>query len=148
MNIDLTGVAVSLIGAFASIVGAVFLAWLQSHMKDQQAAATIGTAVQNAVGAMQQAAQSGIGALKPSVNIPGMPPNMQVGVQYVLDHAGDELKRYTDITPDKIADKIKAQIGLYNIDSNVNTAAAPGPTTPPMAPVSSGGAPAAPVAPT
>ena len=120
MNIDLTGVAVAFVGGVFSIVGTVFLAWLKSHLKDKQAAAVIGDAVQNALGAMQQAATAGVERIKPAVQLPGVPEDMAVGVQYVLDNAGPELARYADITPARIADKIGAQIGLTKIAATVH----------------------------
>lgn len=116
MTIDLTGVAVSVVGAFMSIAGTVFLAWLQSHMKDQAAAATIGAAVKNAVGAVEQAADAGIQTHPLLVKLPaGTPAPTAAGVQYVLDHAGPELERFTDITPAVIAAKVDAQLGLAKI---------------------------------
>jgi hypothetical protein len=116
MTIDLTGVATSIIGAFLSAVVTVFLAWLSSHMKDQTAAATIGAAVKNAVGIVQQAADAGIRSHPLQFKLPpGTPAATAAGVQYVLDHAGPELKRFTGITLDAVTDKVVAQIGLAKL---------------------------------
>jgi len=131
MTIDLTGVIVAVIGGAFSIVGTVFLAWLQSHMKDQAAAATIGNAVKNSLGVIQQASTDAVGKWRPAVTIPGVPSNLAVGVQYVLDNATQELARFTDITPQKIAGKIEAQIGL----ASIATAASPAPSPLPLDPV-------------
>lgn len=135
MQIDLTGFAVASSSALFSIVSAVFLAWLQSHLKDKEASATIAAAIQNSLGAMQQAATTGLVSLKPVINIPNVPPSLAAGVQYVLDNAGPELKRYTNLTPEIIAGKIDAQLGLANIATNIATASSPGPSPAPLAPV-------------
>jgi len=114
--IDLTGIAVSVVGGFFSILSAVFLAWLQSHMKDKQAALVLQNAVVNALGAMQQAADGAIQSVSLKIPMPpGTPPELGTGVQYVLDHAGAEAARF-GITQEAIADKINAQIGLDKIE--------------------------------
>lgn len=134
MTVDLTGIAVSIIGGIFTIIGIVFTAWLQSHMKDQAAAVTLGNAVKNSLGAMQQAATKAVVVMNPQARIPGLSQQGQVGLQYVLDHAGDEAKRL-GITPDAIADKINAQVGLANIATNTATASSPAPSPLPLAPV-------------
>jgi len=134
MTIDLTGIAVSIIGGIFTIVGIVFTAWLQSHMKDQAAAVTVASAVKNSLGAMQQAATQAVVVMNPQARIPGLSPTMQVGLQYTLDHAGDEAARL-GITPVALADKINAQVGLANIAANLATASSPAPTPPPLAAV-------------
>ena len=76
-------------------------------------------AVQNALGAIQQAAVTGVTTLRPNVPLPaGTPPGVAIGVQYVLDHAGDEAKN-VGITPAAIAGKIVSRIGLAQIQANV-----------------------------
>ena len=135
MTVDLTGIAVSCIAGIFGVVGPVFLYWLQSHMKDKQAAVVIGNAVSNSLGAMQQAAEAGVTSLHPQ--IAGVPPSLAVGVQYVLDNAGPELARYTDITPQMLAAKINAKIGLASIAANIATAASPAPTPKPLDPLPS-----------
>lgn len=116
MTIDLTGVAVSIVGAVGSIITAVFLAWLQGHMKDKDAAATISNAVQNSIGAAQQAVIAGLQSHPLQAKLPaGTPPATAAAVQYVLDNAGPELKRFTDITPETIASKVGAKIGLTKV---------------------------------
>ncbi len=113
MSIDLTGVAVSVVGAFLSALATIFLAWLQSHMKDQAAAATIGAAVKNAVGAVQQATEIGIQSHPLLYKLPpGTPAPTAAGVQYVLDHAGPELERFSGITLEDVTEKVNAQLGL------------------------------------
>jgi hypothetical protein len=135
MSVDLTGIAVSLIGAVFAIVGPLFLAWLRAHMQDQQAAATLGNAVSNALGALQQAAQAGVAARFPRpVQLPGVSSEMVPGVQYVLDHAGEEAARF-GITPAAIAGKLAARVGLAAIQTNIATAASPAPTPLPLDPV-------------
>lgn len=133
MTVDLTGIAVSVVSGVFSILGIVALAWIQSHIKDQTAAATLSTAINNSLGALQQAATSQIQAAHPT--IPGVPANLAPGVQYVLDHAGDEATRL-GITPVAIAQKVEAAVGLSNIATNLATTAADTPAVvPPLAPV-------------
>jgi len=133
--VDLTGVAVAAIGAIGLIINSVFLTWLRSHMNDKAAAETLSNAVANSVGAMQQAGQAVVINWNPHVNLPAsIPPNMVTGVQYVLDHAGEEAARF-GITPLKIADKINAKIGLDEIKSNIQTAASDAPTPKPLDPI-------------
>jgi hypothetical protein len=135
-TIDLTQVIIATIGGFFTVGSAVFAIWLQSHMKDKEAAATILTAVKNSLGAMQQAATAGIRVADPRIALPAStPPQIAAGVQYVLDNAGAEVLRL-GLTPDVIASKISAQVGLANIATNLAVAASPAPIIPrPLAPV-------------
>jgi hypothetical protein len=133
MTVDLTGVAVAVTGGVFSIIGIVLSAWLASHIKDQTAAQTIAAAVNNSLGALQQAATSEIQAVHPA--LPGVPAALVPGVQYVLDHAGDEATRL-GVTPVAIAQKVEAQIGLANIATNLATTASTAPiVVPPLEPV-------------
>lgn len=132
MTVDLTGIAVSVIGGVFTIIGIVFPVWLQAHMKDQAAAVTVANAVKNSLGAMQQAATRAVTVMNPQARIPGLSNQMQVGLQYALDHAGDEAARL-GITPAALADKINAQVGLTEIASNVASASSPAQTIAPLA---------------
>lgn len=123
-TIDLTGVAVSIIAGIFGVLGVVIPFWLQGHIKDQDAAVTLNNAVKNSLGAIQQAATTAVETLKPSVPIPGVAASLTPGVQYVLDHAGDEMKRL-NITPAAVADKIDAQIGLAKIAASGSSPAVP-----------------------
>ena len=138
MTFDLTGIIVAVIGGVFSVATIVVGAWISSRMKDAQAASVLGAAVKNALGAMQQATQGAVTAQRPTVTLPLLAsvPQLAVGVQYVLDHAGAEATRF-GITPIAIADKINAQIGLANIASNIATAASVGPTVTPLTAIKS-----------
>ena len=115
MSIDLTQVLIATIGGLFAVINAVFVVWLQGHMKDKAAAATLATAVSNSLGAIQQAATTGVTLSKPTVALPAaVSPQVAIGVQYVLDHAGDEAKRL-GVTPKAIASKIDAKLGLQTI---------------------------------
>ena len=115
MTIDLTQILITVIGGAFAIINAVFLAWLQRHMKDKAAAVTLATAISNSLGAIQQAATTGVTLSKPTVAVPaGVSPQLAIGVQYVLDHAGDEAT-WLGITPASIAGKIDAKQGLQTI---------------------------------
>lgn len=135
MTIDLTGVAVAAVGGFLSILGSIAMLLINSRIKDKQAADTLAAAVRNSIGAIQQAATTGVALMKPQVRIAGVPDNVAVGVQYVLDHAGDEAARW-GVTPEGIADKISAQLGLAAIQANIAIAAGPTSANPlPLAPL-------------
>ena len=115
MSIDLTQVLIATIGGLFAVITAVCVVWLQGHMKDKAAAATLATAVSNSLGAIQQAATTGVTLSKPTVALPAaVSPQVAIGVQYVLDHAGDEVTRL-GVTPEAIASKIDAKLGLQTI---------------------------------
>lgn len=113
-TLDLTAICVTLITAMVPIIGTILTLVISSRMKDKQAAETLAAAVRNAVGALGEAGKHGLEAMRPRLAIPGVPMALQPGVQYVLDHAGDEAERL-GITPDKIAEKVVAQLGLSKI---------------------------------
>jgi hypothetical protein len=120
-TIDWTPIVGAIVGGVFSIVGSVFLAWLQSHMKDQAAAATLGKAVQNALGAAQNAVDAGLKAHPLQSSLPvGTSPAVASGVQYVLNQAGPEMARL-GVTPDAVAGKVEAQIGLSRIAAPIVT---------------------------
>lgn len=133
VTVDLTGIAVAATGGFFSVLGIVIPLWISSHIKDKTAAAVVSTAVKNSLGAVQQAATSELDALRPQ--LPGVPPALAPGVNYVLDQAGPEATRL-GITPVAIAQKIEAQIGLANIATNLAVTASPAPiVAPPLGPL-------------
>lgn len=135
MIIDLTSLAVAITGGVFSTMAVVIPIWLRERMNDKAAADTLGTAIKNSLGAIQQAATSEIVALRPQ--IPGVPAALVPGVQYVLDNAGPEAERL-GVTPDKIAAKVEAQIGLSSIATNLALTASPAPiVVPPLDPVPS-----------
>jgi hypothetical protein len=112
--IDFTSAVNTLIGGLLTVVVSVFLAWLQSHMKDKAAATTIGNAVQNSVGAFQQAVSADLASHPLQAALPGISPAAAAGVQYVLNNAGPELARF-GITPVSVAEKVIAKVGLANL---------------------------------
>ena len=137
MIVDLTGCAAAVIAGVFSILAIVVPKWLANHMKDQQAAAVLGAAVKNSLGAMQQASTAVVRDLHPHATIPGVPDALQPAVTYVLDQAGDEANRL-GITPIAIASKIAAQAGLANIQANIAAAGSSLPIIPdPLGPLAS-----------
>ena len=70
MTIDLTQVLIAAIGGAFAVINAVFVVWLQGHMKDKAAAATLAAAVSNSLGAIQQAATTGVTMTKPTSPCP------------------------------------------------------------------------------
>jgi hypothetical protein len=134
MMLDLTSILSTIITGVFSVMAIIIPLILQKYLKDKSSAQTLSTAISNSLGAIQQAAEKALTSTDPKIVIPGVSPDLVAGVQYVLDHAGDEAARF-NITPVAIADKISAQIGLMNIKSNLAVASSTGPTPAPMSPV-------------
>ena len=130
--IDLTSLLATIITGVFSVMAIVIPMWITSFLKDKQAASVLSTAVTNALGAMRQASEAGVRTLAPKVYVPGLSPEMTVGVNYVLDHAGDELKRF-GITPEAVASKLNAKLGLQKIAAEGGAV----PIVPPPVPVTS-----------
>ncbi len=122
MTVDLTGVAVAVTGGVFSILAIIVSAWVTTHIKNQAMAATLLAAINNSLGALQQAATSEIQTIKPA--IPGVPDKLAPAVQYVLDQAGTEAANL-GITPIAIAQKVEAKIGLASIATNLAVTANP-----------------------
>ncbi len=83
---------------------------INARVKDEQAVATLNKALDNGLGAMQQAVELGIRSHPLQSDLPGVPPATAAGVQYVLDHAKDELARF-GIDEVAVADKLNARLG-------------------------------------
>lgn len=108
------------------IIVGLFGLWLQKHMKDQVAAAAITQALQNGLGAMQQAVQKGVtdGAVT------------RVGIDYVKTVVPDALARDPGANTDAmIGARLNARVGVANIEANLATAASPSPSPKPLDPV-------------
>lgn len=134
-SLDLTAVMVAIVGGVFAVIKIVAESFAASRIKDATARDVVDKALDNALGAMQQAAQGEVATLKPTLAIPGVAASLTPGVQYVLDHAGDEVARL-GITPASIADKINARIGVQNIATNLAVSASPAPVVPkPLDPV-------------
>jgi hypothetical protein len=134
VTIDLTGIAVAFVSLVGTVLSVVVPLMIQKYVGNRQAAQTLCNAVQNSLGAMQRATETGLRANPLTVPVSGLTPQMAVGLQYVLDHAGEEAKRL-GITKEKLISKIEARIGLANIATNIATASSPAPSPPPLAPV-------------
>jgi hypothetical protein len=135
MIIDLTGVACSLIAGFFGVLSVVLPVIINNRMKDKQAAEALCQAVHNSLGALQQSATMVARTLHPAATVPGVPEPLQPAVAYVLEHAGPEAERL-GVTPEKIASKVLAQVGLAEIKTNVAVASSSAPVVPdPLGPV-------------
>ena len=145
-TVDLTGIATTVIAGIFGVLGVVIPLWLRQRINNADDAAAVAKAVQNALGAIPQAATTGVTTLRPNVPLPaGTPPGVAVGVQYVLDHAGDEAARI-GVTPAAIASKVVAQMGLAQIAANT-AAQVPGLAVPLVAQATVAAAPPAAVVP-
>jgi hypothetical protein len=135
MVVDLTGVACACIAGAFSLLSVLLPMIINARMKDKQAADALCSAVRNSLGALQQASMSAARALHPEAAISGIPVTLQPAVAYVLEHAGPEAERL-GVTPEKIASKVQAQIGLAEIKTNVAVASSAVPVVPdPLGPV-------------
>lgn len=126
VSIDLTAIVLAVIGGIFAVIKIVAESFDASRIKDAAARDVVNRVLDNALGAMQQAAEAGVTAIHPKVTIPGISPQMASGIGYALDQAGPELERL-GITQDAIADKIKARLGLQNIATNLAVSASPSP---------------------
>lgn len=125
-GVDFTAIAITVIGGIFAVIKIVAESYAASRIKDVDARAIVDKALDNSLGAIQQAAQGEVLAIKPVVAIPGVGAALAPGVQYVLDHAGPEAERL-GITPVALADKIDARLGLANIATNLAVSASPAP---------------------
>ena len=139
MNIDWNPIIQTVAVALIPIVVAAFGAWLKGHMQDQAAAAAITQALNNGLGAMQQAVQKGVtnGAVK------------QAGIDYVKATVPAALARDPAANTDAlIGERLDARVGLANVATNQAIAASPLPISPaPLAPVANATADPAPFVP-
>jgi type II secretory pathway pseudopilin PulG len=135
MIVDLTGIACSVIAGAFSLLSVLVPILVNSRMKDRQAAEALSSAIRNSLGALQQATSEAARALHPQVTVRNVPETLQPAVAYVLEHAGPEAERL-GVTPEKIASKVQAQIGLAEIKTNVAVASSAVPVVPdPLGPV-------------
>lgn len=114
-SVDFTSIAVATIGALFTVIGSVAVALINARMKDKTSAQALDNAVTNGLGAIQQAADAHLATHPAQTEVPGINAAMAAGLQYVLDHAGDEAKRF-GITPAAIVDKLNARLGLVKAE--------------------------------
>lgn len=117
-DLDLTNMLLSAIGAAFTVVGAVATWLVNTYVKDAAARSIINDALQRGLGALQQSVQQAIPTAKIAAALPAALQQYAPAVQYVLDHAGDELARL-GVTPAAVAAKIEAELGLLNIKHNL-----------------------------
>jgi hypothetical protein len=138
MVVDLTGIATATIAGIFGILGIVLPMIIQAKIKNQQMVELLQASVANSLGKIQQATEVQIQAAK--FLHPELPPALALGVQYVADHAPEALEHF-GITPEAVADKIEAQLGLAEIATNLAASGSSTTSTvPPLAEI-----PAAPV---
>lgn len=135
--VDFNTLALDVIGVLATVVYAYFKAWEQSHIKDTTAATTLDNAVKNSLGVIQQAAASRLQTHPLQLTLPALSAPVAAGVQYVIDQAGPEIKRFGEITTADIAAKVLAKQGLSAIAATptiitpgLNATVSPTPTMP------------------
>lgn len=134
-RVDLTAIAIAAVGGVFSIISAVAVALINSHVKNATARQVLNAAVTNSIGALQMAAKEEITRAAPQFDLPPKLEAYRPAVQYVLDHAENEANRF-GIKPADIADKINARLGLAHIAHNLAvTANATPEVKPPLSPV-------------
>jgi hypothetical protein len=132
-TIDWTPIVLAIVSGVFSVIGIVATTLINSRMKSQQAATSLGNAVKNSLGAVQNAIDDGLTTHPLLTTLPaGTSPQVAAGVQYILNQAGPEMATL-GVTPDQVAGKVEAQIGLSRAaDPAVPSipAAPPPPVTP------------------
>jgi hypothetical protein len=129
-----TEIFVALIGTAGTVIAAIAIAFINSRIRDAQLREVLSNAVKNSVGAVQQGAQQMVIAADPQLVTGLIPAKLVPGVQYVLDNASEAVERFGQ-TPEVIASKIIAQIGLGEIATNLAVSASSDPIAiPPMTP--------------
>lgn len=136
-NINLTEIMVTIVSGTFTLLGIVLPIWVSSHIKNKDAATAVNNAIANSLGAVHNAAAQGLERHPLQVHLPGVSATTAAGVQYVLDHVGDEALR-AGISPASIADRIEARLGLVSLhadvtaQANAQANAAAAPQTPPL----------------
>jgi hypothetical protein len=115
-GVNMTQIILDLVNNLAfPIVGAFATYLINDKVKNHQLATQLSNAVQNGLGVIQQDATSVIKSA--NLTIPIQDPRFRKGVQYVLDNA-EEAVAHWRISPDKIAQKLEAKIGLAELGPN------------------------------
>jgi len=121
VEVDLTGIAVAAVSGIFSVLGIMLLTIIQAKIKNKEMAELLAAAVKNSLGKIQQATIDQVGEAM-SLH-PEMSSALAVGAQYVVDHASEALAHFS-ITPEAVADKVEAAIGLTEIQNNIATVGA------------------------
>jgi hypothetical protein len=129
--VDLTGIATATIAGIFGILGIVIPMIIQAKIKNKQMADLLTAAVKNSLGKIQQATVEQV--RQAEFLHPTLPANLAIGAQYVADHAPEALAHF-GITPEAVADKVEAAIGLKEIENNIAVSASAAPVVvPPLA---------------
>jgi hypothetical protein len=132
ISIDLTTVCVAIVSGVFSTVAIIIPIILQKYVKNVSMRSLLNEAVKNSLGKLQIATDAEITVA--AILHPDVPKAIAPAVKYVIDHAQDALT-YFNITPQSIADKISAKLGLTNIEHNLAATASSGHGVPPLAAV-------------
>lgn len=135
MLIDLTGIAISFMAGFFGVLAVAVPSLVDRHMRRAQARDVLRHAIRSSIGALQQSGTMSGQLLAGGGDIPGVPTKLQPAVRYVMENAGAEMD-LLDLTPERIAHKVLAQIGLTQIATNQAIASSAAPIVPdPLGPV-------------
>lgn len=132
-KIDVTQLLIALIGGSFTVISTVALALVNKYVKDKRMATILEHALTNGLGMLQQAAEGAVPSIAKS--IPGVPVAVAPAVQYVIDHVPEAVSHW-GLTPEALAEKVIARIGVKSIETNIAVAASDSPLLPaPIAPV-------------
>jgi len=135
VQIDLTQIILSIIGGIFSVAMAAVPIVVGRYVKDRQMREVLENAVQNSLGVLQQVASGAVVRTAPAFVLPSRYAALAPAVQYVLDHAGEAVKHFDGMTPEKIAEKIISRAGLKEVQNNIAATSSPTPAiVPPLAP--------------
>lgn len=118
---EIANVLIAVVAGVFSVLGVIAPIMVNKYVADASARASLSTAIQNALGAIQQAITPGVKAPGQGTVDPGVKPELAAGVDYVQNHVPAAVARFK-LTPAQISDKIDAQVGLMKLS-------APGPAS-------------------
>ena len=120
--INFESIIIALTNQLFTIVGAVATYIINKRVRDQQLANMLSNSINYALGTVQK--QVAAAGRRGDLTITARSPEIAAGVQYVLDNAAEAVKRF-EISPERIAQKIEARLGLAEIATNLAATSSP-----------------------
>lgn len=133
--IDLTAILLAVIAGLFGLGKIVITALIERRIKNAEMRDLLEKALDNGLGAIQQAASGQVVAAHVTLPAGMVPDRVAPGVQYVFDHAGEALDHF-GITAEAVGEKLIARIGKKEIETNIAVTASPASPAiiPPLAP--------------
>jgi hypothetical protein len=123
-SIDLTAISVALINQIFAIVIGVATYLINARVKNQQMATLLSNAVENGLGIVQRETTAAVRRADPAITVAN--PDINAGVQYILQNAPEAISHFK-ISPERIAQKLEAKLGVAEIATNLAATASPAP---------------------